>query len=72
MTGDGMIKLDDDSVLIRRTELESLQDRLYVLRSAVEILDTAVQDRAGIDELVGVAREVIAATGDLNKLWISP
>lgn len=72
MTGDGMIKLDDDSVLIRRTELESLQDRLYVLRSAVEILDAAVQDGAGADELVTVAREVIAATGDLDKLWISP
>jgi hypothetical protein len=72
MTGEGMIKVDDDSVLVRRTELESLQDRLYVLRSAVEILDAAVRDSADGDELTSVAREVIAAAGDLDKLWIAP
>ena len=72
MTGDGMIKVDDDSMLLRRTELENLQDRLYVLRSAVEILEGAIQEGAGKCELINVAREVVAAAGDLDKLWISP
>lgn len=72
MTGEGMIKVDADAVVIRRSELESLQDRLYVLRSAVEVLDAAVQDGAGAEELTAVAREVVAASGDLDRLWISP
>lgn len=71
ITGDGM-QLDEDSVVIRRAELESLQDRLYVLRSAVEILDAALQDDAGKGELTSVAREVVAATGDLDRIWITP
>lgn len=72
MTGEGMIALDEDSVVLRRAELESLQDRLYVLRNAVEVLESAVQEGAGTAELTSVAREVVAATGDLDRLWITP
>lgn len=72
MAGGGTITVDEDSVLVRRAELENLQDRLYVLRSAVEVLAGAVRDDAERDELTAVAREVIAATGDLDKLWLSP
>lgn len=61
-----------DAVVMNRGELESIQDRLYVLRSAVEVLADAVADGAAADELTTVAREVIAATGDLDRLWITP
>lgn len=72
MRGDGLMQVDDDSVLVRRGELESLQDRLYVLRSAVEVLAAVVDEHGDRDELASVAREVVAATGDLDKLWLSP
>ncbi len=72
MTGGGGIDVPDDAVVISRSELESLQDRLYVLRSAVEVLDGAVRDGADVAELRSVAREVVAATGDLDRLWVSP
>lgn len=61
-----------DAVVMNRGELESIQDRLYVLRSAVEVLADAVAAGAAADELTTVAREVIAATGDLDRLWITP
>lgn len=64
--------VDADSVVVRRTELEYLQDRLYVLRSAVEELDRAVKESAAPKELTMVAKEVVAATGDLDKLWVVP
>lgn len=72
MTGAGGMAVPEDAVVITRSELESLQDRLYVLRSAVEVLEGAVQDDADVAELRSVAREVVAATGDLDRLWVSP
>ncbi len=66
------MRVDADSVVVRRTELEYLQDRLYVLRSAVEELDRAVQEKASLREMTTVAKEVVAATGDLDKLWVVP
>ena len=72
MSGDGRIEVPEDAVVITRAELESLQDRLYVLRSAVEVLDGAVEDKADAAELRSVAREVVAASGDLDRLWVSP
>lgn len=71
MSGDGVSR-PDESVLIGRAELESLQDRLYVLRSAVEVLQLAVDDGAEAAELSSVAREVVAAAGDLDRLWVTP
>lgn len=68
----GGLAVNADSVAVRRTELEHLQDRLYVLRCAVEELADALADKADADELAGVAKEVVAATGDLDKLWVTP
>ena len=68
----GGLDVDADSVAVRRAELEHLQDRLYVLRSAVEELGRALQDGAPLSELTTVAKEVVAATGDLDKLWVVP
>ncbi|GAB3299823.1 hypothetical protein GCM10027298_13220 [Epidermidibacterium keratini] len=64
--------MSPDDVVVRRVELESLQDRLYVLRSAVEVLEAAVTDQADAAELRSVSKEVIAACGDLDRLWVSP
>ncbi|PRZ40713.1 hypothetical protein CLV47_11410 [Antricoccus suffuscus] len=64
--------VDTDAVVVRRIELEYLQDRLYVLRSAVEELDRSVKEKASLQEMTTVAKEVVAATGDLDKLWIVP
>lgn len=69
-SGSGGVGPDD--VVVRRTELESLQDRLYALRSAVEVLESAVADKADAAEMRSVAREVVAAAGDLDRLWVSP
>lgn len=66
------MRIDADSVTVRRTELEHLQDRLYVLRSAVDELDRAMRENAPPSELASVAKEVVAATGDLDKLWVVP
>ncbi len=43
-----------------------------MLRSAVEELDRAVQEKASPKEMTTVAKEVVAATGDLDKLWVVP
>lgn len=61
-----------DEATIRRADLESLQDRLYVLRSAIEVLDATLEEQPTRDELISVAREVVSAAGDLDRLWVSP
>lgn len=72
MNGAATMTVAADAVVIGRSELESLQDRLWVLRSAVEVLQATVDDSGSAGELRSVAREVIAASGDLDRLWISP
>lgn len=72
LAGDGTMTVGADAVVLNRSELESIQDRLYVLRSAVEVLADAVDDGADAGELSAVAREVVAAAGDLDRLWVTP
>lgn len=72
MAGGDPVALDADSVTITRADLESLQDRLYVLRNALEILRDTLAEDAGAAELRHVAAEVVAAGGDLDRLWVSP
>lgn len=68
----GTAPVDPESVVVRRSELESLQDRLYVLRSAIEVLEDVLQESGEVGELRSVAKEVVAAAGDLSRLWVTP
>lgn len=62
---------DADAVAISRVELEHLQDRLYILRCAIEDLSSAIGDGDNAGTL-SVATEVVHAAGDLNTLWVNP
>lgn len=68
----GIAQIDPESVAVRRSELESLQDRLYVLRSAIEVLEDVLRENGEVGELRSVAKEVVAAAGDLSRLWVTP
>jgi hypothetical protein len=68
----GRAGLPGDAVVVARRDLDDLQDRLYQLRCAVEDVSTALCERAGRAELEGVARNVVAAAGDLERLWVAP
>ena len=68
----GRAGLPADAVVVARRDLDDLQDRLYLLRCAIEDVSTALAERATRGELEGVARHVVSAAGDLDRLWVTP
>lgn len=64
--------LSEDAVIVRRAQLEDLQDRLFTLRCAVEDLEAVLGEDASRGELERVCREVVHSAGTLNRLWLTP
>ncbi len=64
--------LPDDAVVVSRTELEHLQDRLFQIRCALEDAAAALADRAPESELRTVLRNTVDAAGELDRLWVTP
>lgn len=64
--------LPDGAVVVRRAELDHLQDRLFQVRCALEDAEQALADDASRAELVTVLRNAVAAAGVLDRLWITP
>ncbi|MEO6958012.1 MAG: hypothetical protein ABI137_14810 [Antricoccus sp.] len=62
---------DPEAVVINRVQMEYLQDRLYILRCAIEDLSLAMADGDHAGTLI-VATEVVHAAGDLDTLWVTP
>ncbi|MGY1733622.1 hypothetical protein ACI798_19110 [Geodermatophilus sp. SYSU D01045] len=63
--------LSDDVVLVRRAELDGLQDRLFQLRCALEDVQTLLGERHTKAELERSLADLVHSTGRLDKLWVS-
>ena len=63
--------LPGDVVLVSRTELDGLQDRLYQLRCAIEDVQTLLGERHTKAELERSLQDLVRSTGRLDRLWVS-
>lgn len=63
--------LSADVVLVTRTELDGLQDRLFQLRCAVEDVQTLLAEKPTKAELERALGELVRSTGRLDRLWLS-
>ena len=54
-----------------RAELDSLQDRLYQLRCALEDVETLLGERPTKAELERTLADLLRATGKLDRLWVT-
>jgi hypothetical protein len=63
--------LPDDVVVVRRAELDGLQDRLYQLRCALEDVQTLLSERPTKAELERSLADLVRSTGRLDRLWVS-
>ncbi|MCO7218939.1 hypothetical protein [Klenkia sp. PcliD-1-E] len=63
--------LSPDVVLVTRTELDGLQDRLFQLRCALEDVQTLLAEKPTKVEMERALAELVRSTGRLDKLWLS-
>ncbi len=63
--------LSADVVLVTRSELDGLQDRLYQLRCAIEDVQTLLADKPTKAELERSLDDLVRSTGRLDRLWLS-
>ncbi len=63
--------LSDDVVLVKRAELDGLQDRLYQLRCALEDVQTLLGERHTKAELERSLADLLHSTGRLDRLWVT-
>jgi hypothetical protein len=63
--------LPDDVVVVRRAELDGLQDRLYQLRCALEDVETLLTEKPTKAELERSLADLVRSTGRLDRLWVS-
>jgi len=63
--------LSADVVLVTRTELDGLQDRLYQLRCAIEDVQTLLTEKPTKAELERSLAELVRSTGRLDRLWLN-
>jgi hypothetical protein len=63
--------LPDDVVVVRRAELDGLQDRLYQLRCALEDVQTLLGEKPTKAELERSLADLVRSTGRLDRLWVT-
>ncbi|SFO76994.1 hypothetical protein SAMN05660464_1082 [Geodermatophilus dictyosporus] len=63
--------LPGDVVLVKRAELDGLQDRLYQLRCAIEDVQTLLSERHTKAELERSLADLVHSTGRLDRLWVT-
>lgn len=63
--------LSGDVVLVNRSELDGLQDRLYQLRCALEDVQTLLHEKPTKAELERSLTDLLRSTGRLDRLWVS-
>jgi hypothetical protein len=63
--------LSEDVVLVKRAELDGLQDRLFQLRCALEDVQTLLGERHTKAELEQSLEDVVRSTGRLDRLWVT-
>ena len=63
--------LPGDVVLVSRSELDGLQDRLYQLRCALEDAQTLLTEGRPRPSWNGSSTELVRSTGRLDRLWVT-
>ncbi len=63
--------LAPDVVVVKRAELDGLQDRLFQLRCAIEDVQTLLSEKPTKAELERSLAELVRSTGRLDRLWVS-
>ncbi|MGY1668346.1 hypothetical protein [Geodermatophilus sp. SYSU D00696] len=63
--------LSDDVVLVKRADLDGLQDRLFQLRCALEDVQTLLGERHTKAELEQSLADLLLSTGRLDRLWVT-
>lgn len=63
--------LSADVVVVTRSELDGLQDRLFQLRCALEDVQTLLAERPTKAELERSLADLLRSTGRLDRLWVS-
>jgi hypothetical protein len=63
--------LSGDVVLVTRSELDGLQDRLSQLRCALEDVQTLLTEKPTKAELERSLADLVRSTGRLDRLWVS-
>jgi hypothetical protein len=63
--------LAPDVVLVKRAELDGLQDRLFQLRCAIEDVQTLLGEKHTKAELERSLADLVRSTGRLDRLWVS-
>jgi hypothetical protein len=63
--------LPADVVLVSRSELDGLQDRLYQLRCALEDVQTLLTEKPTKAELERSLSDLVHSTGRLDRLWVT-
>ena len=63
--------LSGDVVLVNRSELDGLQDRLYQLRCALEDVQTLLHEKPTKAELERSLTDLVRSTGRLDRLWVT-
>ncbi len=63
--------LADDVVLVKRAELDGLQDRLFQLRCALEDVQTLLGERHTKAELEQSLADLLHSSGRLDRLWVT-
>ncbi|MGY1702354.1 hypothetical protein [Geodermatophilus sp. SYSU D00766] len=63
--------LSDDVVLVKRADLDGLQDRLFQLRCALEDVQTLLGERHTKAELERSLADLLHSTGRLDRLWVT-
>lgn len=55
-------------MVLTETETSAITERAFVLRCAAEDLQTAVEEGAGRDELIGLAAELVRSAKEAERL----
>ena len=64
--------LSDDEVVMRRADLQELQDRLYVLQAALEDVAGDVDGATGPDDVRTALDWLVSQAQPVAELWITP
>jgi nucleotidyltransferase/DNA polymerase involved in DNA repair len=65
------VGISPDLVLVKRAELDALQDRLFQLRCAIEDVQTLLAEKHTKAELERSLADLVRSTGRLDRLWVT-
>lgn len=64
--------LGDNEVVVRRSELEDLQDRVYALQAALEDVATDLESARTVADVRSALSWLVSQAEPVAALWITP